>query len=119
MTDIAGFRARFPEFTLPIASDARVQLFLDDASMQINASLWGAKTDLGIYYLAAHLLAIDNATGMTGGTFGPVTSEAVGQVSRSYASNGTPGHASEFGATKYGMNYYRLWRTVPATPVLL
>ena len=119
MTDTAGFRTRFPEFTLAIASDARVQLFLDDAALQINASAWGLKTDLGIYYLAAHSLAIDNATGFTGGTFGAVTSESVGQVSRSYSSGGMSGSSAEFGATKYGMNYYRLWRMVPVTPVLL
>lgn len=119
MTDVTGFRARFPEFTIPIASDVRVQLFLDDATMQINPNAWGAKTDLGIYYLAAHMLAIDNATGFTGGTFGAVTSESVGQVSRSYGSGGYSSGAAEFGATKYGVSYYRLWRMIPVSPVLL
>ena len=117
MADLAGFQSRFPEFSaIPYA---RVNLFLADAMLQINAGAWGAKADLGTYYLAAHLLAIDNATGTTGGTFGAVTSESVGQVSRSYNSGGMSGSAAEFGATKYGVNYYRLWRMVPVTPVLL
>jgi hypothetical protein len=118
MADLAGFRDRFPEFSA--ISDARVELFLDDAALQINIGAWGLKADLGIYWLTAHMLALDTAAGTTGGTYGPVTSESVGQVSRSYASGGSySGTSSEYGATKYGVNYYRLWRTIIATPVVL
>ncbi|MCK6585954.1 MAG: DUF4054 domain-containing protein [Polyangiaceae bacterium] len=54
--DRATFRARFPEFNT--ADDAYVDAKLAEALLQIDASVWGTKADLGQGYLAAHLLAV-------------------------------------------------------------
>ncbi len=120
--DVTGFRTRFPEFASTADySDARVQLALDDAALQINRSLWGNKADLGTYYLAAHALVVNDSAFDSGGGSGPVTQESVGQVSRSYAAPG----ASEVEAmgdlawTKYGKLYWRLKRQILGTPVVL
>lgn len=119
--DLAGFRTRFPEFVLGTYGDARVQLALDDAALQINVGLWGNKAELGQYYLAAHALSFDTGYGIGLGSFGPIASETVGSVSRTYATNGAYGSAydADFLLSKYGMLYLRLKRTILATPVVL
>jgi hypothetical protein len=53
---LASFKAAFPEFV--DAGDPLLQSKLDEAVLQIDASVWGAKADLGVSYLAAHLLAL-------------------------------------------------------------
>jgi hypothetical protein len=49
------FRAQFPEFrdTAP----AVVERAISDATAQIDATVWGTKTNLGIKYLAADIIA--------------------------------------------------------------
>ncbi len=119
---IAGFRARFTEFASTVDyTDERVQLALDDAALQINRGAWGAKADLGTYYLAAHGLVVDGAAfgGVT--PLGAVVGESVGQVSRQYA---TPGvdittELRDLAWSKYGILYSRIKRQILATPVVL
>lgn len=120
--DVAGFRVRFPEFASTVTyPDARVQVMLDDAALQINRGLWGIKADLGTYYLAAHGLAFDTSVGSGISAFGQVTQESVGQISRSYGSNSAVVSAgdTDLAMTKYGMLYLRLKRQILATPVVL
>lgn len=125
---VSGFRARFPEFAEADFPDARVDLALEDAALQINAGVWRGKADLGMYYLAAHTLAIEGAAfGGTGGSVpaGPVASETVGDVSRSFVSAGASSSSSSSSAnddlawTKYGQVYARMRRMVVSTPVVL
>lgn len=59
MADLAGFRARFPEFKA--VSDAYITTQLADAQLQVDPAVWLDKTDLGIYYLAAHTFALSPA----------------------------------------------------------
>lgn len=54
--DADGFRLRFPEFdrTPTELVDAK----LAEAELEIDRTVWGTKADLGVGYLAAHLLSI-------------------------------------------------------------
>jgi hypothetical protein len=52
----AGFILRCPEFAR--TGEAQVEAFLADAALEVDADVWGEKTDLGIYYLTAHNLAL-------------------------------------------------------------
>ena len=52
---LSDFRARFPEFAL--APDALVNACLADAAGQIDVAVWGGKANMGVKYLAAHLIA--------------------------------------------------------------
>lgn len=54
--DLAGFRARFPEFNG--VGDAYINTQLGDAQLQVDPAVWNLKTDLGVYYLTAHTLAL-------------------------------------------------------------
>lgn len=53
---VSSFKARFPEFN-NTDSDL-VQSALDEALLQVNATVFDSKRDLGIQYLAAHILAV-------------------------------------------------------------
>lgn len=101
---VAQVRAIAPEFAT--VSDSDVQAFLDDAALQLNASIWGAKRDLAHKYLAAHLLG--TARPDLAMAAGPVQSESVGQVSRSYAVQTSAQPGSQFDATRHGREYRRM-----------
>ncbi len=78
---------------------------LAQVALQMDAEAWGDRLDLGATYLAAHL-----ATRTLGGgtaTSGPVVSESVGQVSRSYAAPSSI-QGSALGSTSYGQEFMRL-----------
>jgi hypothetical protein len=89
--------------------DPRIQQFINFAALQVDEVRWGDIADLGTGYLAAHMLTAASATGGGVGAAGPVTSEAVGAVSRSYANMIASGtYADSLGATRYGREFARL-----------
>jgi hypothetical protein len=53
----AELRTRYPEFNN--APDALVQQCIDDATLMVDAAVFGAKTDIAIKALAAHYIAIN------------------------------------------------------------
>lgn len=81
----ADVKARFPEFAAIL--DARVQLFIDEAVLQINVNSWGRYYTLGLYYLTAHNLTIAEASaaGANKGS-GMIASQSVGDTSVSFVS---------------------------------
>jgi hypothetical protein len=54
MMSLATFRVRFPEFRT--ADGTFVQVVLDEAALEIDSSVFGAKTDTAHGFLAAHRL---------------------------------------------------------------
>lgn len=109
----ADIKELFPEFAA--TADARIQLFIDQSTLSVNTAVWGNKADFAIQYLTAHLLTVVNRGG--GGAAGPITSEKVGDLQRSYASGGAVAH--ELGSTGYGMEFLRLRRSLHITPRVL
>jgi hypothetical protein len=77
---------------------------LGAVEVQLAAGQWGTRYDLACTYLAAHLGAVSLAGAQ--GAAGPVTSESVGSVSRSYAAPVVA--SSNAGSTAYGREYERL-----------
>lgn len=106
----ADMKERFPEFAS--LTDARVQLFIDDAELELAPAEWGDSYKKGWSYLSAHLLScsISSATGGgIGGANGPVASRAVGDVSISFGSNlSMDATAGAYNLTPYGQEYWRL-----------
>jgi hypothetical protein len=105
----ATFKEILPEFAE--VPSPRVQVFLDMAALSINVSAWGNKADMGQTYLAAHYLKTADETAAGDAAAGPVTQEAVGQVSASYQV-GEAFSDSEYGSTAYGRRYLELRKTV-------
>ncbi len=59
MHTLATFYASFPEFADGGApQNALVQTKLDEAELDIDPAVWGAKATIGHGYLTAHLLAM-------------------------------------------------------------
>ena len=55
-TSSHAFRVRFPEFA--DLADSLVTAKIGEAQRRCDAGLWGSKYQDGVFYLAAHLLAI-------------------------------------------------------------
>jgi len=53
---VAEFKTQYPEFIE--AGDVLIQAKLDDATAQVDADIWGAKSEIGIGLTTAHLLSL-------------------------------------------------------------
>lgn len=104
----ADFKTRFPEYTS--VDDARIQLFIDDAVLEIDEAAWGDLYDKGLLYLTAHFLTIAESTssGNSGGV-AQTASQSVDGVSIAYATpSADSASASVFASTAYGQEFMRL-----------
>ena len=109
------FKARYTEFAS--TSDARVQVYIDDAELEMNESQWGDLYDRGLSALTAHLLSIADKNAASGGAgtslTGGVSSRSVGSVSVSFGTSSSSGSAEDFYlSTSYGADYWRLAKMV-------
>lgn len=53
---VENFIERFPEFRT--AKIETIEAVIADAVLEVDPAVWGTKTDLGVKYTAAHLLAL-------------------------------------------------------------
>lgn len=104
---------------LSVTAAATQTVVLAQVEIEIDAEVWGDYADMGRRLLAAHYGTIFTP-GLSGGgaTAGPVTSETLGPMSRSYATATSSNVPAELGRTKYGIEYYRLMRKAVAVPAL-
>jgi hypothetical protein len=106
------FKALFTEFASE--GDSRVQLFIDQASRRLSESVFGDYYDDAVGFLTAHMLSRSTATAGRGF----VSSETVGQLSRSYTQSGGI-LASGYATTSYGQEFSRLLRLVQPSPMVV
>jgi len=110
---VADVRRIAPEFAT--VADEAVAAFLVDAALELDAAGWGGLYDRAHALVAAHLVAQANPS--VAGAVGPVASESVGGVSRSYAVAAIA--AGRWGTSRFGLEFYRLMRlTGPALRVV-
>ena len=88
-------------------SDATWTALIDDAYLQLNADVWGARLSLAAKYLVAHLATLSSRRGSP-----LVSSQTVGPVSVSYAVGTPTDGSSEYDSTPYGREFRRLMRAV-------
>lgn len=116
---VTDFRTRFPEFADDVEySDARIQLFLDDAAnfhMGTNENRWCNKYNYAQCYLAAHLLTLGTATesGDSSVKSGPITSKSAGgvSVSRSVVAKDRSDQDDFYMGTSYGQQFLTIRNT--------
>lgn len=109
--DVVAFPA--PELsTLGVATQTAILAIVE---RQIDADAWGEFADDGRRFLAAHLGTIGAAR--YGGAAGPVTSETLGAMSRSYGS--LVADSGLLSTTRYGTEYLRLMRIAVGVAVLV
>lgn len=105
-------------YLLDIASEfsdvdtTRVDRLVAMAALQAPSSKFGAKTDVAVAYLVAHMLKMDQSRGQ-----GAVTSERVGNISRSFAAR-DGGVADELDQTAYGREFKRIRRMCVGTQLV-
>lgn len=98
--NVDGFKAQFPEFA--DVDDTAVQVALDQAGQFVDSS-WGDSQTAGQMYLAAHFMVLGQQPDDTG-VGRVVTSESIGRISVSYATQSAAGAAGgQLGSTTYGL----------------
>ncbi len=97
--------ARWPALAA-ITDDERWAAALDDAALIVPEETWGRRCALARCHVAAHFIALGNPSVRESG---PVSSESVGGVSRSYAVRPPP-DGYQWNATPYGTAYLLLLR---------
>lgn len=105
----ADFRVRFPEFTEAIATEAQVQLFLDDACDHLDQAALGDCWERAVLYYAAHLLTISIRTGAAVGIGGVANVGAAGAVT----SSGADGLNISFGSSSPGSGTEAWYQSTP------
>lgn len=119
--DIINYAGEFEDVPLP-----KIQLFIDYAYLSTGAAAekWDFLLDFATLLLACHLLTGALAQGKSAqqGAIGPVTSEKVGDLARSYSEgqiNGQGNALSGLGQTVYGQEFLRLQRSLVITPLAI
>ena len=101
----AKFSASFGSLT-----DAVVNAAIAEALLMISESAWGAKFDLGVNYLAAHILKLDADD--AGAAPGALKSERLDVWSATYQTPGSMPGDELFASTAYGRRYLSVRDTI-------
>ncbi len=76
-------------------------LILADVAAEVSSSVYGANQERAQRYLAAHYLTLINSSSKQ--SSGPVVSETVGQVSKTYAQSSMS--KNDYSSTVYGQTF--------------
>lgn len=113
-------RDTFDAIAPALATDPLADTFLEFAVDQMNPVVWGKVYELGVAYLAAHMLTIarrTEAAGPSGGGSGPITSKRAGQVAIQYGqmSSSANSDLTYYQNTPYGIEFLRLRKSRAGT----
>ncbi|HXK36113.1 MAG TPA: DUF4054 domain-containing protein [Candidatus Paceibacterota bacterium] len=116
MISLSDIQARFPG-VFDSVSPTLGGLVIAEAAMSVHEAKWGVYYDLGMLYLAAHLLTTtSSASGGGSGGGGPISSKSVGDVSISYATGSYTSIEASFASSPYGLRYIELRARVQHGP---
>jgi len=110
----ADIRARYPEFSnVTTFPDARIQVFIDDAELELAPDEWGNSYNRGMSALTAHFLSLATMSSKGGGvsgSLGPIAARSIGDVSVSFGGmgGGLTQMENYFLTTPYGQDYWRM-----------
>lgn len=110
----ADIKERFPEFASVDSTD--ITRWIEEAQRHHNAACWGAKSDDGLAYFVAHLLAAFPGTECNKQGLGPgvLTGSSMGGVSASWSPMNIPKifNKDDISTTKYGRRYLSIRDTL-------
>ncbi len=113
--DAAAVKARCPDPVIQALGDPAVIALIAEVERRTNRTQWGIKADDGVIFLTAHMILMNDkaAKGQAGSMKGPLTSETVGPLSRSYAApQAIPFSQQWYALTTWGAMYWNLLSTV-------
>lgn len=115
MSSTATIRAAlllmYPQFKQPVQSasaDAKIDLFIEAAKLEIDATAWGTKYDRGVTLLACHLLEEAGAGEVNSGA---IVREKDGEKETEYL-RPTLKNFGTLSTTKYGRAYEALKESI-------
>lgn len=97
---------------IPLPSQTMILRVVD---LQVADRNWQELRDIGMTYLALHLATMVKRAMQGNGGNGPVTDQAAGGLSQSYAASDMITLAGNLGLTSYGVEYERLLRMTQAS----
>ena len=127
-TTVIDFRVRFPEFSDEVKyPDARIEMFITDAELEVCEDVFGKFYSLGVCYLAAHFLTVGSKTGKTGkgggsSSLAPIASKTADKLSvtKAIAAVDPSDPNSLLYSTAYGQRYLEIWAKVrPIGPLTM
>ena len=105
------FKALAPEFAT--YDPTALTLVSDQAALLVNVSVWGAKSDLGVVYMTAHMLTMAARRGAGGA----LSMEKVGDLQRGYFGGGAG--TDELDQTAYGKEFKRVRHSLLISPLVV
>lgn len=81
------------------------------AALRVNVSWFGAKYDLAVAYVAAHMLAMSDPLFRANGEAGAISSKKEGDLSIGYSTGGSSsssGGGSDYDQTSFGRQFEQL-----------
>lgn len=91
-------------------TDEEIAPFIADAETELGSDAWGVLYERGLMYLVAHLLAAARPDLYNASASGPLQSERVGEVQRTYAVAAVS--ASAYSTSRFGTEFERLRRSL-------
>ena len=123
ITDIAGFRAAFPEFgsdtTYP---DAALNFWTGFAALYCDPCKWSTAYDQGMGLALTHFLVLSgtNQNGTPGTGTGLINSQGGGPISVSFDTQSVSEQgAAQWNLTNYGTRFFQLARMISGGAVQL
>jgi hypothetical protein len=123
MTDIASFRTKFTEFASDTTyTDDQLSFFMQIATMLVNPNAWGELTEVAIYLVTAHHIAVampNQAAAEVGATPGAVngttSSKSVDKISVSKdVASVTNQDAAFWNMSQYGIQFWSMAKLMGA-----
>lgn len=109
--NFSQFKTRFPE--LATTDESYFNAVKADAILDVNANVWGVKTDTGVMLLTAHLITMGSRSGVSGS----VIFQKVGDLQRRFSDNVSS--ESELALTSYGSEFLRTRKTLVTSPLII
>lgn len=112
--DIANVASEFSGI-----SQERIDFFSGITESFVCEEAFGEKAKNAVLLYICHLLTMSKRG--VSGAVGPVTSEKVGELQRSYgqAGSGTSDEAGELAQTNYGIMFFTLRKGILITPIIV
>lgn len=104
-----------PEFAT--MADEDINIFIDEAKIELSEKVWGKRYNRGVALIAAHLIAMSKINSNGGGGSAPIKRTKVGSLEREYAVSTENNDALKL--TKFGNEFLRLRRQVLMTPLFV
>jgi hypothetical protein len=116
MTDVAGFRTRYPEFTIELFPEPITTSILEESKTLLSVEKCGAKYEMLVFLLLAHELQL---TTIKNNDAGVEVSRSIEGGGRSIKNVATNDYQLYYSKTSYGQKFLAMKKTIRFIGVVL